>query len=316
MRAFVTGGAGFIGSHLVERLIAKKYPVTVYDNFSSGKKEFLTKVIGRSNLKIIKGDVLDLEKLSSAIKNHGILYHFSANADVRKGLLKTDLDLKEGIISTYNVLEAGRKHQIKKIVFPSSMTVYGKANGSISETYGPCFPISLYGASKLSSESLISAFAHNFGMKAWILRFANVVGGCLTHGVIFDLINKLLKNNKELEVLGDGYQTKPYIHISDAVSAMSFIQDKANDVVNIFNVGVSDEINVREITKIIIQKMKLKNVKVKYQKITYGWKGDVEKFSLDISKLQKLDFKPKYSARKAIELAVEERLKKIKYLSS
>ena len=205
MKAFVTGGAGFIGSHLVENLIYKDYSVTVYDNLSSGKKQFIEKHLKNENFKFIEADLLDLNRLKKEIKGNDVVFHIAANPFVRLGEQYTDLDLKQGIISTYNVLEAMRLTDIKKIVFSSSGVVYGETTAStISETYGPTMPISFYGAGKLGAEGLISAFCGTFGFQAWIYRFANVVGFRGTHGVIVDFINKLRKNPKELEILGDG----------------------------------------------------------------------------------------------------------------
>lgn len=309
MKVFITGGAGFIGSNLVKRLLKENHKIVVYDNFSSGKTSNLSK---NKNLKIITGDVLNNNKLEKSIKGFDTVYHFSANADVRKGTQKLDLDLKQETIATHNVLEAMRKNNIKKIVFPSSMTVYGVQNGSISESYGPCLPISLYAACKLSCEAMVSAYS-SFGIQSWIFRFGNIVGSPGTHGVVYDLINKLIKNKKELEVLGDGNQNKPYIYIEDALDGMEYVVENAKEKVNLFNLGVDDSASVKEIVKIIISKMKLKDLKVNYQKTQYGWVGDVPKFNLSNNKIEHLGFKPKYSSSNAIALAVSDRLKELNY---
>lgn len=309
-KVFVTGGAGFIGSHLVDRLIDKGFKVTVYDNFSSGKREYL-KSVSWENLRIIEGDVLNLKKLKQAMSGSNIIFHMSANADVRRGLEDTRLDLEQETIATYNVLESMKQERIGTIVFPSSMTVYGQVKTSlVSEAYGPTLPISMYGAAKLSCESLISAFCYSFGINGWIMRFANVVGSRATHGVIYDLINKLKINKTSLHVLGDGYQNKPYIYINDALEGMLFTFERAKDSVNLFNVGTEDTISVRDIVSIIIKKMKL-NTKVKYDKTPYGWKGDVPRFSLDVSRIKKLGFSAELTSRQAIERAVEDKLNEI-----
>jgi len=311
MKVFVTGGAGFIGSHLVERLLALNNNVTIYDNFSSGRKSFLSNVLHNKRLKIVEVDVLEFRKLKNEIKDHDIVYHLCANPDVRKGTLDTRLDLEQETIATYNVLEAMRQSGVTKIVFPSSMTVYGRAKGVVSEDYGPCLPISLYAAGKLACEGMISAYCATFGLQAWIFRFANIVGGQATHGVIYDLIHKLLKDRKTLEVLGDGKQDKPYIHIDDALPAMEFVVSHAKDRVNLFNVGNSDTIRVSEIAKIVTSKMRLKNIKINYTDTPYGWKGDVVQFRLDIRKLTQLGFVPQYSSRQSIERTVEELLREL-----
>ena len=201
-RYFITGGAGFIGSHLADRLV-NVGRVTVYDNLSSGSPEFISRHLERDNFNFIEADLLDFNTLKQAIAGHDVVFHLAANPDVKAGTSATDLDLKMGIVATYNVLEAMRLNQIKKVLFPSSSTVYGDAGTTpVSEDYGPLLPISLYGASKLSSEGLVSAFCHLFNMQGWIFRLANVVGSRLTHGVIFDFINKLKQNPKRLEILG------------------------------------------------------------------------------------------------------------------
>lgn len=313
MKIFVTGGAGFIGSHLVERLIARGDHVTVYDNFSSGKKAFLSRILGSKNLALIARDVLDFKRLKKAIGGHDVVYHLSANPDVRKGVLDTRLDLEQETIATYNVLEAMRQTDAKKIVFPSSMTVYGRAQGMVSETYGPCLPISLYAAGKLSCEGLISAFCETFGFTGYILRFANVIGGRATHGVIYDLINKLLRNQKELEVLGDGRQNKPYIYIGDVLDGMEFVVKNAKESVNLFNVGALESIQVTKIARIIIKKMGLTNVVIRYTGTPYGWKGDVADFRLNIQKLKAMGFTPRYSSHRAVELTVDTLLAEMGY---
>ncbi len=315
MKAFVTGGAGFIGTHLVRKLLKENYQVIVYDNFSSSVSQASQK--SSKNLKVIKADVLDSKTLQKNIENSDIVFHLCANADVRKGGLQTDLDLQQEAIATYNVLEAMRVHKIKKIVFPSSMTVYGKVTEkTVSEMYGPCLPISLYGAGKLASEGLISAFSESFGIQSWIFRFSNVIGGRATHGVIFDLIRKLIKDPYQLEVLGNGNQTKPYIYISDALNGMFFAQHKARGQINIYNIGTSDSVSVKDIVTIIINLMKLKKVKLKYAKTTYGWVGDVPTINLDISKLSNLGFTPTYSSFQAVELTVRDLLHETAYFEN
>lgn len=309
MKVFITGGAGFIGSHISDYLIEKGFLVTVYDNFSTGSKKFLK---NHNNLRIINADVLDSIKLKKAIKGHDIVYHFSANADVRKGVEKTDLDLEQETIATYKVLDAMRIQNVNKIVFPSSMTVYGKPKfESVDESYGPCLPSSLYASGKLANEGMISAYCESFNLQAWIFRFANVVGPRLTHGVIYDLINKLMKNNKRLQILGDGNQIKPYIYIEDIVNAIDFVLENSSEKVNLFNVGVEDEISVKKIVSLILKKMNLKNAELMFGETPYGWKGDVTKFSLDIKKLKKLGYTPKFTSRQAVEKTIEMRLKEL-----
>ena len=307
MKAFVTGGAGFIGSHLVENLIYKDYSVTVYDNLSSGKKQFIEKHLKNENFKFIEADLLDLNRLKKEIKGNDVVFHIAANPFVRLGEQYTDLDLKQGIISTYNVLEAMRLTDIKKIVFSSSGVVYGETTAStISETYGPTMPISFYGAGKLGAEGLISAFCGTFGFQAWIYRFANVVGFRGTHGVIVDFINKLRKNPKELEILGDGKQCKPYFHVSDCVGAILFGFEHSNSQINLFNIGCRTTTKVTKIAEMVVEEMGLSSVKFRYTGGDRGWKGDVPHFHLDISKIENLGWKMHYTSDEAIRKAIRE----------
>ena len=210
MKAFVTGGAGFIGSHLVDSLLKNGHSVTVYDNLSSGDKQFIQPHLHQEYFTFIKADLLDLKRVKKEIQDHDVVFHLAANPHVRLGEKQTDLDLNQGIVATYNILEAMRHSIIKKIVFSSSSVVYGETTEfSLPETYGPTLPISMYGAGKLGAEGLISAFCGTFDFQTWIYRFANVVGARGTHGVIVDFIEKLKKNPKELDILGDGKQCKP-----------------------------------------------------------------------------------------------------------
>jgi len=207
MKAFVTGGAGFIGSHLVDSLIKNGYSVTIYDNLSSGDKLFIQPHLEKNDCTFIKADLLDLRRVRKEIQGHDVVFHLAANPHVRLGEKQTDLDLNQGIVATYNVLEAMRHNDIKKIVFSSSSVVYGETQEpSLPETYGPTLPISLYGAGKLGAEGLISAFCGTFDFQTWIYRFANIVGSRGTHGVIVDLIEKITKKPHELAIHGDGRQ--------------------------------------------------------------------------------------------------------------
>lgn len=310
MKIFITGGAGFIGSNLAKKLF-KNNQVTIYDNFSVGKRDYLPK---SPKIRIIAGDVLDKKKLTFCLKDHDVVYHFAANSDVRKGTENTALDLEQNTLGTFSVLEAMKVNNVSKVIFPSSMTVYGLVTGKpVSESYGPCLPISLYGAAKLADEAMISAFCELYGIQSYIFRFANIIGVPSTHGVIHDFIQKLLKSPNKLEVLGDGNQRKPYIYIDDAIDAVLYVLQHKKDMINLFNVGTSDSITVEEISQIIIKKMKLKGVVVQYTATAYGWKGDVPEFSLDISKLLDLGFKPLYSAKEAVRKTIKDIIKQVNY---
>ncbi|HUU65307.1 MAG TPA: NAD-dependent epimerase/dehydratase family protein [Dehalococcoidales bacterium] len=305
MRYFVTGGAGFIGSHLVDKLVNTGL-VTVYDNLSSGKQEFIQHHLDREGFRFIQADLLERDRLAGAMKDSEVVFHLAANPKIRAGTQDTELDLKQGTIATYNVLEAMRLNGIKKIVFASTSAVYGETSGQpIPEDYGPLQPISLYGASKLASEGLITAFGHLFSMQAWVFRLANVVGTRATHGVIIDFIAKLKQNSAELEILGDGTQEKSYIHADDCVAGLLYGFKYANDTVNVFNLGNSDATSVTTIGHMLIKGMGLANVRLKYTGGNRGWPGDVPQVRLDTLRMEKLGWKPKYTSDEAIRQTIK-----------
>ena len=307
MKAFVTGGAGFIGSHLIDKLLNRGDQVTSFDNLSSGKKEFFKSHLNNENFCFVESDLLDLSALKKEAKDHDVVFHIAANPFVRLGEKQTKLDLEQGAIATYNVLEAMRKNHIKKIVFSSSSVVYAETPDiEIPETYGPTLPISLYGAGKLAAEGLISAFCGTFGFQAWIYRFANVVGSRGTHGVIVDFIEKLKKNPKELEILGNGRQRKPYLHVSDIVDGILFGFDHSNDHVNLYNVGCDSNTTVTRIAELVVEEMGLSNVEFKYTGGIRGWAGDVPRFQLDITKLKKLGWEERFTSDEAVRKSIKE----------
>ena len=307
MKIFVTGGAGFIGSNLVDKLISRGDTVTVYDNLSSGKKEFFEHHLNNEKFKFVKADLMNFPKLKDVIKDHDVVFHIAANPFVRLGERQTKLDLEQGAIATYNLLEAMRINDIKKIVFSSSSVVYAETPPiAIPENYGPTLPISLYGAGKLGAEGLISAFCGTFDFQAWIYRFANVVGIRGTHGVIVDFIDKLKTNPKELEILGDGKQQKPYLHVIDIVSGMLHGFEHSNDQLNLFNLSCESDTTVTRIADLVVEEMGLKDVKYNFTGGKRGWAGDVPRFQLDASKIKKLGWKENYTSDEAVRKAIRE----------
>ncbi len=311
MRYFVTGGAGFIGSHLVDKLI-QRGEVTVYDNLSSGKIEFISHHLGKPEFEFIQKDLLALEDLKDVIKDHDIVLHLAANPDARLGLENTRLDLEQETVATYNVLEAMRENGIKKIVFSSSGTIYGETPViPLPEDYGPVLPISLYGAGKVASEALISAFCHSFGIQSWIFRFANIVGPRGTHGVIFDFIHKLKTNPEELEILGDGTQEKPYLSVEDCVDGILFGFENSDEKVNFFNLSCESTTRVSTIAKMVVEEMGLENVKLRYTGGDRGWPGDVPQVRFDIQKIKSLSWRPKLSSDQAVLKAIKELVREI-----
>jgi UDP-glucose 4-epimerase len=309
MKCFVTGGAGFIGSHLVDRLLEKNHDVTVFDNLSSGKKAFLANHFDNENFLFIKADLIDQKRVEKEIKDQEIVFHIAANPDVRRGAEDPDI-AKKDIIATYNLLDAMRKHDVKKIVFSSSSVIYGETPSKpLSEDYGPLLPISVYGAAKLAAEGLISSFAHTFDMQAWMYRFANVVGIRGTHGVIVDFINKLRSNPNELEILGDGKQRKPYLYVTECAEGILHGFEHADEQVNVYNLGVESVTEVTRIGELVVEEMGLKDVTFSYTGGKRGWKGDVPHFQFDINKIKKLGWQPSYSSDETVRKAIQDLLK-------
>jgi len=310
-KIIVTGGAGFIGSHVVDKLLSRGNEVSVIDNLSSGRMEFIEHNLTNPDFQFIKLDLLETEKVKKTIKGADAVYHLAANPDVRLGAENTGIHLEQNIIATYNVLEAIRENKIKKIVFTSTSTVYGEAALiPTPENYGPLVPISLYGASKLACEALITSYCHTFDMKSWIFRFANIVGERSTHGIIVDFINKLKNNSNELEILGDGQQRKSYLHVSDCVDAILFAVEKSSEMANIFNIGSEDTITSSQIGELVAREMGLKSVKFAYTGGKRGWKGDVPRMLLSIEKLNALGWKPVHDSRSSVVEAIRSTLGK------
>lgn len=304
-KVIVTGGAGFIGSHTVDKLLSHGNEVTVIDDLSSGRMGFIEHHLKDPNFKFINLDLLHFEELKKAIRGSDVIYHMAANPDVRLGAENTRIHLEQNIIATYNVLEAMRINKQKNIVFTSTSTVYGEASViPTPENYGPLIPISLYGASKLACEALITSYCHTFDMKSWIFRFANIVGERSTHGIIVDFINKLKNNPDSLEILGDGEQRKSYLHVSDCVDAILFAVENSDEMANIFNLGSDDTINSKEIGEIVVKEMGLKDVKFTYTGGKRGWIGDVPRMLLSIEKLKKLGWKPVHNSKSSVVAAV------------
>ncbi len=299
MNVLVTGGAGFIGSHLVDCLADRGDNVTVFDNMSSGRIDFLSH--HGDKVRLIEGDLLDLDAVKNAMEGVDLVFHLAANPDIRLGTRITDTDLKQGTVATYNVLEAMRVCGVEKIAFSSSSVVYGEASEMPTpESYGPLFPISLYGASKLGSEALITSWVGTFGLKAWLFRFANIVGTRGTHGVIFDFIHKLKADSSRLEVLGNGRQEKSYMEVIDCARAMVHLTEKTSQSVNCFNLGTHDTCSVRRIAEIVVEETGFKHVNIEYTGGDRGWAGDVPKTMLDPNKLYSTGFTPRYNSEESI----------------
>jgi UDP-glucose 4-epimerase len=310
VKYFITGGAGFVGSHMVDRLLTNKNnEVVVFDNFCSGQRSYLSHHVNDLRLQIIAADMLDLDAVKEAVRGCDFVFHFAANPDIAKSMIQTDLDLQQTVISTYNLVEAMRLNGVPKIAYSSGSGIYGDVGlTETAENFGPLLPVSMYGASKLGAEGIISAFCHMFDMQAWIYRFANVVGGRQTHGVGFDFIRKLREDNIRLEILGDGNQSKSYIHVSDVVDAMLYVIEKVDDPVNVFNVATGDYITVNDIARFVVEEMGISNIRFEYTGGSRGWKGDVPVVRFDLRKIHTLGWQAQHNSEQAFRRSIREML--------
>ncbi len=317
-KAIVTGGAGFIGSHLVDRLMEEGWYVKVIDNLSSGEFKNIERWQGSSRFEFVQLDLKDREKTIKELKGAEVVFHLAANPEVRVGAQDPIAIYNDNLVVTLNVLEAMRINRIGIIVFTSSSTVYGEARVKPTpEEYTPLEPISVYGACKLACEALISGYAHTFGLRALILRLANIIGPRARHGVIYDFIRKLRKNPYQLEILGDGTQRKSYLYIDDCIEAIVHLYRtflKSDRRIEVYNVGSPDWVTVKEIADIVVSEMGLKDVKYVFTGGVdggRGWKGDVKYMLLDIRKAISTGWKPRYDSREAVRLATRALLKEV-----
>jgi UDP-glucose 4-epimerase len=303
---FIAGGAGFIGSHLTKALLEDNNNfIKIYDNFSSGKMFHLEGVTNSKNLEIIRSDIKDLDKLISEMNGFEIVYHFASNPDISKAISQPDIDFWEGTYLTNNILEAIRINKIKNLIYASGSGIYGDTGyNEIDENYSPMLPISTYGASKLGCESLICSYCKMFDINAAAFRFANVVGPHQTHGVGYDFIKKLFFKNSELLILGDGSQSKSYIHVYDIINALRMVEKSFLLEFSYYNVATLDYITVKEIAEIVFKTMGLKNVNIKFTGGDRGWKGDVPIVRLNSEKIRKLGWTNKYNCKEALESSV------------
>lgn len=319
MRIVVTGGAGFIASNLIPRLLKQGHDVLAVDNLFLGKREHLEPFASNPKFRFVELDLVGREptaELFASFKPERV-WHLAANSDISFGTIHTDVDLKAGTIVTYNVLDAMRLCGTKEIIFSSSGAMYGEPTVMPTpENYGPLLPISLYAASKLACEGLITAYAHNYDMKAWIFRFGNIVGPNPTHGAIYDFVLKLAKDPSSLPVLGDGKQSKPYVYVEDCIDGIEFGQSHSSEEVNYFNLTVDGWTSVAQIAEATLRAMKLENTPIVYSGGSRGWRGDIPTVRLDGSKIKKLGWAPKLTSHEAVDRAAADAVRKYGNLKS
>jgi UDP-glucose 4-epimerase len=326
MHHLVTGGAGFVGSHLVDRLVEEGHEVTVVDNLSSGRREFVEHHLDRDDLALVEKDLVE-DDLDPHFQGVDVVHHLAANPDIRYGIENPDWDLQQNLVATQRVLEAMRAGDVGVVAFSSTSTVYGEVDVyPTPEDHGPLLPISLYGASKLGAEAYVSAYVGTYGagegheapigsgfdaLQAYVFRYANIIGPRGTHGVIVDFIDKLKEEPSTLEILGNGKQKKSYLHVEETVDAMLHVMEHARDPVNVYNLGCDDFVSVTRIAELVCEACGLDDVEFRYTGGDRGWAGDVPKMLLDVERLNELGWSADRTSEEAIrdtaEAIVEER---------
>jgi UDP-glucose 4-epimerase len=314
MKYLITGGAGFIGSQLADFLLDKGHDVVVFDNLSWGKKEFIQHNLSNPRYSFVKLDLLDSKTLEKQMPTDiDIVYHLAANSDIMRGTTDPGIDFKNTTEATFHLLNAMRLKGIKKIVYTSGSGVYGDVGATVTtESFGPLLPISMYGATKLSAEGMISSFVNLYDMQGWILRPANIIGPRATHGVVLDFINRLKDDPTTLHILGDGLQSKSYLYVTDVLEAMHLLPQKVKDPISVFNIASNSFITVNEIAVLVIGEMNLPEVRLIHSKGNRGWKGDVPIVRISNAKIKKLGWKSRHTSRQAVIKTIKNILGKTK----
>jgi UDP-glucose 4-epimerase len=309
---FIVGGAGFIGSHFADRLLEsnRTMMVTLFDNFSSGREWHVQKHLTRGDgrFRLIRGDAQNLDAMSEWMKNHDVVIHLASNPDIARAVQDPEIDFHQGTVLTNNVLEATRRAGVPRLLYASGSGVYGEAGDLLlGEDYGPLRPISTYGASKLAGEAMIASYCAMFGLRACVFRFANVVGPRQTHGVGLDFIRRLSVEPERLQILGDGRQSKSYIHVSDVVEAVLLACDRVKEIYQVFNVATAETLTVAEIAEMAVEAMGLKRRPYfVYTGGDRGWKGDVPVVRLDTGRIRTLGWAPVLDCRQAVQQSLRE----------
>lgn len=311
MNILITGGAGFIGSHLCDALLERDHHLTVVDNLVLGKMENIEHLLHHPSFQFIQEDILHTDVLREIFKNghFDMVYHLAANSDIQKGGKDPMVDYNLTFNTTFNILQMMKEFEVKKFFFASTSAIYGESYDVLNEDYGPLQPVSNYGAGKLASEAFISAFSSTYKIQTWITRFPNVVGERFTHGVIYDFIHKLQKDPKELEVLGNGEQCKPYVYVKDLVAGILYVIDHASADYNVYMLGADTRTKVKEIAAMVIEEMGL-DATIRYTGGDRGWVGDVPEFRYNLDKVNSLGWKAAYTSNEAVRLAIQKALGK------
>ncbi len=313
MKVLVAGGAGFIGSNLIDLLLSNGHTVVCIDNYYIGTKENIIHLFNNPNFKMYEMDLCDMKALENIFKveKFDYIFHLAANSDIQASAKKPSVEYKNTYTTTFNILECMRLFDVKKLFFASTSAVYGnKTDILLSESTTDLCPVSYYGAAKLGSEALISAFSYMNDFEVLVFRFPNVIGPRLTHGVVFDFIKRLKQDSTQLLILGDGTQCKPYIYVDDLVEAIIRFMNTNKKGITLFNLGVEGTTAVTKIADIICEKMGLQNVKYNYTGGNVGWKGDVPRFQYDLSKIYATGWKARYNSDEAVAKTVEKVLNK------
>lgn len=311
MKAMVIGGAGFIGSHLCDALLAENDRVVCVDNFSLGTRENIKHLLERDDFVLYESDASKDTDLEAVFEKErpDYVFHMAANSDIQASASNPEVEYCNTYTTTFRILSCMRKYHVGKLFFASTSAVYGDKRDILLDENTPNLePVSYYGAAKLGSEALISAFSYMNDIQALVFRFPNVIGPRLTHGVIFDFIHKLTQNPRQLEILGNGRQTKPYIYVTDLVKAIIQFKDTAYTGVTLYNVGVSGATSVTTIADIICEEMDLKDVEYRYTGGESGWKGDVPKFSYCLNKIHAAGWEAEYTSDEAVRKTVQDNL--------
>ena len=301
-RSFIAGGAGFVGSHLTRALLRRSdQEIVVYDNLASGSEAHLEGVLDDPRLRLIVADLQELDRVVDEMAGSDHVYHFAANPDIAAAVNDPGIDFWQGTYLTHNVIEAARINSVPRITYASGSGVYGdRGSEEVDEEFGPLIPISTYGASKLACEAMLAAYSHMFGIDAVVFRFANVVGRRQTHGVTYDFVRRLLEDPTQLRILGDGTQSKAYIHVDDVVSAIWTLTDQGWTGIEVFNAGTGDYLTVTEIADLVVERLGLENVRYEYTGGRRGWKGDVPVVRFRSEKLAALGWRCRHTSAEAL----------------